>query len=80
MFLTGFCSFCVLLHFPLLINMLFLCIFFDAISSIKDEVLSVNLLVNVLVFGDFNIPHEDWLIHSGGTDRSDELSYNFLSQ
>ena len=29
------------------------------------------------VLGDFNVPHKDWLTYSGGTDRPDELCYNF---
>ena len=29
------------------------------------------------VFGDLNIHHKDWLTYSGGTDRPDELCYNF---
>ena len=49
----------------------------DSISSNIDEVLSVNPSANVFVFGDFNIHHKDWLTYSGGTDRSDELCYNF---
>ena len=28
-------------------------------------------------FGDFNVLHKDWLTHSGGTGRLDELCYNF---
>ena len=31
----------------------------------------------MFVFGDFNLHHRDWLTYSGGTDRSDELRYNF---
>ena len=27
--------------------------------------------------GDFNVHHKDWLMYSGGTDRSGELCYNF---
>ena len=50
---------------------------FDSISSNMDEVLSINPSANVFVFGDFNIHHKDWLICSGGTDRSGEPCYNF---
>ena len=50
---------------------------FDSISSNIDEVLSTNPSANVFVFGDLNIHHKDWLIYSGGTDRSGELCYNF---
>ena len=54
-----------------------LCMVFDSISSNIDEVLPMNPSANVFVFWDFNIHHKDWLIYSGGTDRSDELCYNF---
>ena len=29
----------------------------------------------LLVFGDFNVHHKDWLTYSGGTDRPGELCY-----
>ena len=54
-----------------------LCTVFDSISSNIDEVLSINPSANVFVFGDFNVHHKDWLLYSGGTDRPDELCYNF---
>ena len=54
-----------------------LCTVFDSISPKTDEILSINPSANVLVFGDFNVHHNDWLTHSGGTDRSGELCYNF---
>ena len=54
-----------------------LCTVFDSISSNIDEVLSINPSTNLFVFGDFNIHHKDWLTYSGGTDRPDELCYNF---
>ena len=54
-----------------------LCTVFDSISSNIDEVLSINLSANVLVFGDFNVHHKDWLTYSSGTDRPGELCYNF---
>ena len=50
---------------------------FDAISSDIDEVLSINPSTNVLVFGDFDVHHKDWLTYSGRTDRPGELCYNF---
>ena len=31
----------------------------------------------MFVFGEYNVHHKDWLIYSGGTDRPDELCYNF---
>ena len=46
---------------------------FDSISPNIDEPLSINPSVNVFVFGDFNVHHKDWFIHSGGTDRPGEL-------
>ena len=50
---------------------------FDSISSNIDEVLSINPSANVFVFANFNIHHKDWPTYSGGTDRPDELCYNF---
>ena len=50
---------------------------FDSVSSNIDEVRSINPSANVFVFGDFHVHHKDWLTDSGGTDRSDELCYNF---
>ena len=40
-----------------------------------DEVLLINPFANVLVFGDFNVHHKDWLTYSGVTDRPGELCY-----
>ena len=54
-----------------------LCTVFDSISSNIVEILTINVSANVLVFGDFNINHKDWLTYSGGTDRPGELCYNF---
>ena len=31
----------------------------------------------MFVFGDVHVHHQDWLTHSGGTDRSGELCYSF---
>ena len=45
-----------------------LCTVFDSVSSNIDEVVSINPSANVLVFGDFNVHHKDWLNYSGGTD------------
>ena len=56
---------------------LYLCRFFDSVSSYIDGVLSSNLYANAFVFGDLNVHNKDWLTYSGGTDRSDELCYNF---
>ena len=54
------------------------CTVFDSISSNIDEVLSINPSAYVFVFGDFNMHHRDWLSYSGGTDRPDELCYEFF--
>ena len=54
-----------------------LCTVFYSVSSNIVEVLPINPSANVFVFGDFNVHHKDWLIYSGGNDRSDELCYNF---
>ena len=37
---------------------------FDAISSNIDEVYSSNPYANVVIFGDFNVHHKDWLAYS----------------
>ena len=34
-----------------------------------DEVPPVSLSANIFVFGDFNVPHKDWLNYSGRTGR-----------
>ena len=50
---------------------------FDAVSSIIDNIFSINPSTNVFVFRDFNVFHKDWLTYSGRTDRSGELCYIF---
>ena len=50
---------------------------FDSSLSSIDEVLSINPVVNVFVFGFFDVHHKDWLTYSGGTNRPCELRYNF---
>ena len=52
---------------------------FDAISSNIDKVLFINPSA-VIVFGDLNIHHKDWLTSSDWNDRPGELCYNFLYQ
>ena len=52
-----------------------LCTVFDSISSNIDEVISINPSANVIIFGDFNVDHKDWL-----TSRTGELFYrSFIS-
>ena len=77
MFLTSFASLSVLLLFPLSVTFFVLCTVFDSILSNTDEILSINPSANMFVFGDFNVRHNDWLTHSGGTDRPGELFYDF---
>ena len=50
-----------------------LCTVFDSISSNIDEVISINPSANVIIFGDFNVDHKDWL-----TSRTGELFYRFF--
>ena len=53
-----------------------LCTVFDSISSNIDEGISINPSANVIIFGDFNVDHKDWL-----TSRNGEPFYSFfLSQ
>ena len=75
MFSTGFTSLNVLLLFPLSIT--FILTVFGSISCNTDEVLSINPSANLFVFGEFNVHHKDWITCFGGTDRPDELCYNF---
>ena len=50
-----------------------LCTVFDSISSNIDEVISINPSANVIIFGDFNVDHKDWL-----TSRTGEPFYRFF--
>ena len=50
-----------------------LCTVFDSISSNIDEVISINPSANVIIFGDFNVDHKDWL-----TSRNGEPFYSFF--
>ena len=50
---------------------------FDSTSSNINEVLLINTSANVFIFGDFYIPHQEWLTYSGEIDRLGELCYNF---
>ena len=54
-----------------------MCAPLDSILSNIDEVLSINPSANVFVFGGFNVHQKDWLTYSSGTDRPDDLCYNF---
>ena len=72
---TGFTSLNILLLFHLSITF-FVFMQFLMLSDI-DEVLSINPSTNVLVFGDFDVHHKDWLTYSGRTNRPGELCYNF---
>ena len=65
MFLTCFTSLSILLFF-----------LYRSPSNIH-EVLLINPSDNVIVVGDFNIDHKDWLTYSGGTYRPGEFCYNF---
>ena len=79
MFLTTFTSLSVLLLFTQLPSSS-LCIVFDSFSYNTGEVLLINPYANLFVFEDFNVHHKDWPTYFGGTDRTGELCYNFLSQ
>ena len=68
MFLTGFTLVIVFHYFPLLIT------FFVFMYSVQ---LLINPSANEFVFADFIINHNDWLIYSGGTDRSGELKWPY---
>ena len=76
-FSTGFTSLNALLLFPLLIIFFILIHSFDNISTNTDEVFSIDPSATMLVFGDFNNHHKDWVTYSGGTNRPEKLCYNF---
>ena len=77
MFSTSFTSLNVDFLFLYRSPSLALCTVFDSLSSNIDEILSINPSANVFVFGDLSVHHTDCLTYSGGTDRPDELCYNF---
>ena len=77
MFSTGFTSLSVYFFSLYQSPCSTLCMVFDSISSNIAEVLLIDPSANVLVFGDFNVYHKDWLTYSGGTDRPGELCYDF---
>ena len=59
-------SFGVSLLFPLSITFfVFLHSFWHCISSITDEILSINSSAYVFVLGGFNVHPKDWLTYSG---------------
>ena len=49
---------------------------FDTIPSHIDEVFSINLSTNVVVFGNFNVHHRAYLTYSGRTDGPNKPFYN----
>ena len=53
------------------------CTIFHVILSNMNKVLSINPSDDVLVFGNFNVHHKDWLTYSGENDRPGELCYSF---
>ena len=53
------------------------CAVVDAISDSIDRVISLHPAAQVMVFGDFNVHHKEWLIHSHGTDAAGTSVYNF---
>ena len=77
MFSKGFALLSALLLFPLSITFFVFVHSFSFFSSNIDEVFSINPSANVFVFRDFNVHHNNWLTHSGGTDQPGELCYNF---
>ena len=49
-------------------------IIFDPNSFNIDEVFLINPSVNVFVFGDLHIRHNNWLTYSSRTDRPGEMN------
>lgn len=57
-----------------------LCTVFDAILSNINEILSINLSPNVVLFGDLSVYNKDSLSYSDGNDRPVVFVIIFLSQ
>ena len=53
------------------------CAVIDAISDSIDRAISQHPAAQVMVFGDFNVHHKEWLIHSRNTDVAGTATYNF---
>lgn len=54
---------------------------FGAIFNSIDLALSRHPTAEIMVFGDFNVHHKEWLVHSHSTDTSGVSAFNFaLSQ
>ena len=74
-----------LLHFIVLLFSsqsvsVFLCPVCDTVLSNTGKAPSIDSSANVSVFGDFNYPHNDWLIYSRKTYRPGELVITLLSE
>ena len=53
------------------------CSVIDAVSRRIDDALSLHPNADILVFGDFNVHHQEWLVYSNGIDFSGAEAYNF---
>ena len=53
------------------------CSVIDAVSRRIDEALSIHPNADILVFGDFNVHHQNWLTYSNGISFSGVEAYNF---
>ena len=80
MFLTRFTSLSAILLFFYWSLSLSLCTVFYSILSNIGKVISINPSVNVFVFGDLSVHHNDCLICSGGTIDLVNSVIIFLSQ
>ena len=53
------------------------CEVLDSISCSIDQALQSNPSANIMICGNFNVHHKQWLIHSRTTDVPGTLSYDF---
>ena len=49
----------------------------DTVPRRIDDTHSLHPNADILVFGDFNVHHQEWLIHSNGIDLSGVEAYKF---
>ena len=80
LFSTGFFFTQCLTSFSCINHLLHFCTWFFILLHLTQIRFSwlILLLISVIVFGDSDVYHKDWLTYScGGTYRPDELCYNF---
>ena len=52
-------------------------VIFDSIAEKIDSILSVHPSASIHLCGDFNVHHQEWLVHSNKTDREGRYCHDF---